>query len=157
MNTITRLGNTTPTATSAKRSAMLSRSLVRAFLALAASLAAVVSLSAPSHAISQIDDQARYGDGSGFSVDYQGTRTVTVAAWIVDRPGDVYCTSAAVELKDANWSLIGQRVTLGSVCGGRTGFVERSITVTRDIAIVYNTIGSNSSFCLRASDGHFCQ
>ena len=148
---------TTTTAAPAAAGSRRNRHLLRALLVLAAALTAVLGISTPSQAISQIDDQARYGDGSVFSVDYQGTRTVTVAAWIVDRPGDAYCTSAAVEIKDASWNIIGQRVTLGSVCGGRTGFVERTITVTRDLAIVYNVIGSNGSNCLRASDGHFCQ
>lgn len=164
MNTHTRLSNTTTAvdadtpATSVKGKATLSRSLVRALLVMAAALAAVLSLSAPSHAISQVDDQVTYSDLSAFAVDYQGTRTVTVAAWIQDRPGDAYCTYATVDIRTANGETIGQRVTLGAVCGGRYGVVERTITVTRDIGLVGNTIGSYSSWCVRASDyGHQCQ
>lgn len=98
----------------------------------AAALAAVVGASlmgATSASAAGYDDYFAFTSGSVLvngHVDFVGNNRVDVGSVMVrDAPGDAYCTVVTAQLRSSsapNWNA-GNRITLGSVCGGRTGYL----------------------------------
>jgi len=139
----------------------LTRTL-KAVAALVVVLVGALGFAAPAQAF-WIDDEfeTRANHDSGQPVlaylDYVGTTRVDVRMYLSDRPGDAYCSAGYARLYNANWQQLGNTITIGSVCAGRTAWTPDKVITTGagEIAFVQVSFDNAraSAFCVRAYDG----
>lgn len=111
------------------------------------------------------DRSSSSGARSYGAVDFVGTNRVDVVFGVRDAPGDAYCTTAKAELwanDSRGYRKLGNTITIGSVCNGRTyTFPVKTITTQAGQIFEVRVIAERGStglavpmdVCRRLTDG----
>ncbi|WP_167761986.1 hypothetical protein [Blastococcus sp. CT_GayMR19] len=136
--------------------------LLKVLSALLFALVAGITLAAPAQAFSTDDafeTRARHNTAQPVMalVDYVGTTRVDVRMYLSDRPGDAYCAAGYAKLLNAQFQQLGNTITIGTVCSGRTAWTPDKVITTGAGQIEYVEVFFDNALshgrCIRGSDG----